>query len=92
MKELFEKFYVSLLRGNEIEFRYKNKQYYILPCFGPDKAVVGVRMSESYSKNERVFFSQKELYLANIDGEKFGDVFLKMEIVWQNFDYCKYDL
>ena len=83
----FEKFYLSILRGNEVEFKYLNRQFYVLPYFGNEIKAIGVRFGESYSENEIVCLSQQELFTVQIGSVEFGHVFSEIEIIWQNFEF-----
>lgn len=76
--------YNSILRGNEIEFQYDNKCYYILPSFDKNN-IVGVCFGEAYTENEIVCLSEKELYNAQITNTVFGKIISKINIVWKNF-------
>lgn len=76
--------YNSILRGNEIQFQYDKKNYYILPNYDK-KRVVGVCFGEAYTENEIVCFSENELYNARIENTILGKVTSQINIVWKNF-------
>ncbi len=81
----FDYFYDSILRGNEIEFLYKEKQYYILPHF--DKScVIGVCFGEAYSDDEKIYFSFDELYNAPIENTTFDKILNEIEIKFYAFN------
>ena len=80
----FSSFYNSILCGNEIEFEYKDKRFYVLPVFA-DKKVVGVRFGEAYSERDTICFCESELYNAYIDDLLLGEIISHINIVWNNF-------
>ena len=80
----FSSFYNSFLRGNEIEFEYKNKRFYVLPVF-VDEKVIGVRFGEAYSENDTICFCESELYNVCIENSLLGEISSSINIVWNNF-------
>ena len=81
---LLSKLYNSILHGNEIQFQYNNKQYYILPNYDKNK-IEGVCFGEAYTENEIVCLSATELYDARIENTILGKVASHINIVWRNF-------
>ena len=79
-----EELYNSFFRGNELEFVYNDKKYYILPCYGINETVVGVCIGES-GMNENTCFSHTELSNYRIEKVKFGDILSDIRIIWFNF-------
>ncbi len=80
----FDDLYESIFRGNEIEFQYGEKQYYILPYFNKSGIVIGVLFGEAYSEKDLICFSKEELYNARIENTNFGTVFSQIKITWRN--------
>lgn len=80
----FRELYSSILRGNEIEFQYMGKHYYVLPHFDGNN-VVGVDFGAAYSENEDIYFSEYDLYHACIENTIFGKIFPQIDITWRNF-------
>ena len=76
--------YNSIFCGNEVEFLYNEKKYYILPCFSDNK-VKGLYVGESYTENFVKCFSLKEFLNVKLQGSFIVDVFSKFEITWNNF-------
>ena len=76
--------YNSIFCGNEIEFLYNKKRYYVLPVWEENK-VTSVCFGEAYSENEIVCYSEDELYNASIEDVILGEVISKVNIVWTNF-------
>lgn len=62
----FDEFYNTMLRGNEVEFIYNEKHFYILPHFDENEKVTGVCLGEAYTDDEKIYFSSGELYNATI--------------------------
>ena len=81
----FDEFFDTFFRGNEIEFLYQNKRFYILPIYNEDKSVMGVSIGIAYGKTELICLSKNELYNAWIDKSIFGNILQEIEIVWNNF-------
>lgn len=81
---ILSKLYKSVLNGNEIEFQYDKKNYYILPNYENNK-VVGVCIGEAYTENEKICFSETELYNTCIGNIILGKVISQINIVWTNF-------
>ena len=65
--------YNSILRGNEIQFRYDKKYYYIVPNFEQNE-VVSVCFWEAYTENEIICSTESELYNARIENTILGEV------------------
>lgn len=80
----FDELYETTLRGNEIEFKYNEKFYFILPYF-KDKKVVGVSMGQFNADDEKVCYSKQELYDVEIDDMVFGEILDSIDILWDNF-------
>ena len=80
----FEELYETMLRGNEIEFIYKNKSYFLMPYFNEIDSVVGVLLGASGSRGV-LFATKEDLYNADIEGEVFGNIFCQADIIWNNF-------
>lgn len=80
----YDEFYDTMLRGNEVEFKYLNEKYYLLPFFEGEK-VVGVTFGEAYSEEENIYFSKEELYNAKIGDTILGNVLDDIEFLWLNF-------
>ncbi len=80
----FEELYETMLRGNEIEFVYRNKSYFLMPHFNETDEVEGVLLGAAGS-NGILFATKEDLYNANIEGEFFGNIFCQTDIVWNNF-------
>lgn len=76
--------YSSVLHGNEIEFRYGEKKYYILPYY-VENNIMGVCFGEAYTEKEIVCLSEKELYNVGIENTSLGKVVSKIDIIWNNF-------
>ncbi len=76
--------YGSILHGNEIEFRYGEKKYYVLPYYD-GKNIIGVCFGEAYTGIEIVCLSENELYNAGIENTILGKVISKIDIIWKNF-------
>ena len=74
----------SILRGNEIQFEFGGKEYFILPHYLNEK-IVGAIIGEAYTDKDRVCLSVEEFQSAVINGFWFGDVFDKINITWRNF-------
>lgn len=79
----FDDLYNSFFRGNEIEFLYQGKHYYILPHFD-NRVVKGVILGEAYSEEEVQCLSKDALYNARIENSILGDVIPYVEIIWNN--------
>jgi len=82
----FDEFYDTFLRGNEIEFIYKNTKYSILPLYNNEIAneVIGVEVCEFESDNVIRCLSRLELYNAIINGDPFHEILCNIEITWNN--------
>ena len=80
LKELYETFF----RGNEVEFEYKGKKYYILPRF-KDNHVLGVLIGQFGSNEDTQCLSIEEFRAFRVDNESFEDVFHSIEILSYNF-------
>lgn len=78
--ELFD----SLLRGNEIEFQYDERCYYILPNFS-GKDVISVCLGEANTEKEVICTSQEELYNACIGDTILGEIIFQIDTTWKNF-------
>ena len=81
----FEEFFESFLRGNEVEFSYNNRNYYILPIYTDGKKVFGVNFGEANCEQEQICFSQEDLFNVTIDGKPFGYLVEHIKIIWNNF-------
>lgn len=80
-----DELYNSILCGNEIEFLYNKKHFYILPFYGDGESVVGVCFGEAYKDNEVVCLSANELYGVILENNAFGKIISEIEITWRNF-------
>lgn len=76
--------YKSILRGNEIEFEYSGKQYFILPSFCNGN-IVGALIGEQYM-DDILCKSAEDLENALIDGKPFKEIFHSINITNTNFD------
>ena len=81
----FDDFYDTLLRGNEIEFLYNEKHFFILPHFDENKKVTGVYLGEAYTDNEKIYFSSGELYNALVEDTTLKKIINKIEIKFYAF-------
>lgn len=79
----FDSFYELFFDGNEIEFTYNEKKYYLLPKFDK-KQVIGITFGEAYQENETICRSKDELYQLQIDGKSLGDIVEDIDIIWKN--------
>ena len=79
----FEEFFDSLLRGNEIEFLFKSKRYYLLPVFSASQDVDGVVIGNL--ECETYYHSKAEVCKHTIEGLPLIDILDEIEIVWRNF-------
>ena len=75
----------SILRGNEIEFNYQGKAYFILPERNEDSSVIGVLLGEKYRGNPAICCSEQELRSALVGELSFCEIFSDINITWQNF-------
>ncbi len=82
--ESFEEMYDSMLRGNEIQFSYNGKSYYLLPCFDENEKVESVYLGLAYTDFEEKYSSMHELYNARIDDSVLGEILPKAEIIWHD--------
>lgn len=79
----FDSFYELFFDGNEIEFTYNEKTYYLLPEYD-EKQVVGIVFGEAYKENKTICRSKDELFRLQIDGKSLGDIIEEIDIVWNN--------
>jgi len=80
----FDELYDTMLRGNEIEFRYKDKLYFILPYY-KGMEVIGVSFGKFNSEEVKVCFSKQELYEIKVDNMPLGEIITSVDILWNNF-------
>ena len=80
----FDEFYNTILRGNEIEFKYKEKKYFLLPYFNGEK-VVGISFGEFGSEDELICLSKEQLYNLKINDALFHEILSVIDISWNNF-------
>ena len=80
----FHELYDSILRGNEMEFMYNGKRYYILPCFN-DANVNGCCFGEAYADVQVFCGSEQELYRAKVGNALLGEIISEVSILWYNF-------
>ena len=80
-KKMFNSFY----RGNEIEFAYNSKKYFLLPYWHKN-VVIGALFGEQMMNKETICLSWDELYNLDVQGSKFGDIINLIEILWTNFE------
>ena len=79
----FDELYETMLRGNEIEFEYDRKCYFLLPYFEQNR-VVGTMIGEK-DKEEVVCMSKEELYNLKIANSLFGEIVSRINILWYDF-------
>lgn len=80
----FDEFYDTMFRGNEIEFKYNQKRYYLLPHF-EGQEIVGTCVGESETNNECIYLTKAELYNAKIENVSFCEILTMIDICWYNF-------
>lgn len=76
----FDEFYNTMLRGNEVEFIYNEKHFYILPHFDENEKVTGVCLGEAYTDDEKIYFSSGELYNAPIEGTTLNKILQEIDV------------
>ena len=76
----FDEFYNTMLRGNEVEFIYNEKHFYILPHFDENEKVTGVCLGEAYTDDEKIYLSSVELYNAPIEGTTLNKILQEVDI------------
>ena len=81
----FDDFFSSILHGNEIEFVYNEKQFYILPYRDSSDKIIGACFGEKYKDNDKICFSSKELYNVCIGNITLNTILSEIEISWYNF-------
>ncbi len=81
----FEDFYNTILRGNEIEFVYNKKQFYIIPYYDINGKVIGACLGEASSDNDMLCLSSDELYKASVENSIFNLILEEIDIIWSNF-------
>ncbi len=81
----FDDFYDTMLRGNETEFFYNEKHFYILPHFDENEKVTGVYFGEAYTDNDKIYFSSDELYNAPIEDTTLNKILGELEIKFYAF-------
>lgn len=81
----FEELFNTVLRGNEIEFLYNKKHFFILPYRDSCGKVIGVCFGEAYKDNDIICTTLKELYNARIENTTLSTVLNEIEIFWYNF-------
>ena len=81
----FEDFFETLYRGNEIEFSYNGKSFFILPIFKDAHSVIGVTFGNAYSDKKVECFSKEDLYNIQIGNDLFGNIFDKIETTFYAF-------
>ena len=79
----FDDFFESFFKGNEFEFVYKQRRYYILPSYVEGR-VKGIILGISNEDKETLFLSKESLYLAPIEESFLGNILKEIEIVWHN--------
>lgn len=79
----FDDFYDTMFRGNEIEFKYDDKLYYVLPYFH-DNEISGIMFGESAKEQNKICLTKNELYYADIGDSFFGEILSDIDIVWCN--------
>ena len=79
----FDIFYKTLLQGNEIEFLYRKKHYYIIPVYEKSN-IIAVRLGEAYKDCDIVCTTKLDLYNAQINNISFGELVDKIDIIWNN--------
>ena len=80
-----KKMFNSFHRGNEIEFAYNSKKYFLLPYWHKN-IVIGALFGEQMMNKETICLSWDELYNLDIQGSKFGDIINLIDILWTNFE------
>lgn len=75
----------SILSGNEIEFNYHGKAYFILPERNKDGSIIGVLLGEKYRGNPSICYSEQELRSAFVGEISFYEAFCDIKITWKNF-------
>lgn len=80
----FHHFYNSFFKGNEIEFIYKSKRYYIVPHYDDNDEIIGVELGEANSTVNTICLSTSGLYNAAIGDTVFGEALSNIEIVHYN--------
>ena len=83
MYKSLDEFYDTMLRGNEIEFVYKEKCYFLLPNFKNNK-IKGILFGVFGSEEEIICLSKQELYNIPIETEVFGEILSSIHILWSN--------
>ena len=81
----FDDFYDTLLRGNEVEFIYNEKHFYILSHFDENEKVTGVYLGEAYTDNDKTYFSLNELYNAPVEDTTLKKIINEIEIKFYAF-------
>ena len=82
--ESFDELYETMQRGNEIEFIFNSKKYFLLPFFENGQAL-GVVFGEHGTNEELICHSRQELYSINVDNKIFGEIVPDLKIIWRNF-------
>ena len=80
-----KKMFNSFHRGNEIEFAYNSKKYFLLPYWHKNM-VIGVLFGEQAIEKETICLSWNELYDLDVQESKFGDIINLIDILWTNFE------
>ena len=78
-----------VLRGNEIEFKYNGKSYFILPHYDQkQKNTIGVCFGEAFQDDEIICLTKNDLHHVLIQGNAFSAIIHEIEITWKNFEWC----
>ena len=80
-RTLVDRIFSTMLRGNEIEFKYQDKAYFLLPCW-ENKTVYAVCLGRAQTENEVVCASSDELYRAMLDGWTFGEIVSEINVIF----------
>ena len=83
-RAIINELYRSLLHGNEIEFQYNDKSYYILPVFNENR-VTSVCFGEFNAEKEYVCKAEDELYNVKLEDSILGEEIFQIRITWKNF-------
>lgn len=80
-----DEFYESFFRGNEVEFIYDSKHFFIIPEYNDEKKVIGVSFGLKNSDAHITLMSRDALFNASLGNEIFGNILDDLVITWHNF-------
>lgn len=79
----FKEFYETFFRGNEVEFVYKNKKFYLLPAYS-DSKISGICFGTSENTDEQFCNSLDDLYNLKIEDDILGNIIDHIDIIGHN--------